>query len=74
MRNFSEQELVRREKRDRLVESGLDAFGQRYDREDYANDINNPPEPDTLVYMKLKGKKIKEVQVEMSDREFGESY
>lgn len=40
---------------------------------DYANDINNPPEPDTLAYMKLKGKKIKEVQVEMNDREFGES-
>ena len=47
-----------------------------YDKEtiiDYANDINNPPEPDTLVYMMLKGKKVKEVQVEMSDREFGES-
>lgn len=47
-----------------------------YDKEtisDYANDINNPPEPDTLAYMKLKGKKIKEVQVEMQDREFGES-
>ena len=47
-----------------------------YDKEtiaDYANDINNPPEPDTLAYMKLKGKKIKEVQVEMNDREFGES-
>ena len=39
MREFSEQELVRREKRDRLVELGLDAFGQRYDREDYAKDI-----------------------------------
>lgn len=47
-----------------------------YDRsciEDYANDINNPPEPDTLVYMMLRKKKIKEVQVEMNDREFGES-
>ncbi len=47
-----------------------------YDKEtikDYANNINNPPEPDTLVYMKLKGKKIKEVQVEMSDREQGQS-
>lgn len=47
-----------------------------YDKEtiaDYANDINNPPEPDTLVYMKLKGKKIKEVQVEMNEREFGNS-
>ena len=47
-----------------------------YDKDtikDYANDINNPPEPDTLAYMKLKGKKIKEVQVTMNDREFGES-
>lgn len=47
-----------------------------YDKDaikDYANDINNPPEPDTLVYMMLKHKKVKEVQVEMSDREFGES-
>ena len=39
MRDFSEQELVRREKRDKLVELGLDAFGQRYDREDFAKDI-----------------------------------
>ena len=39
MRDFSEQELVRREKRDRLVELGLDPFGQRYNREDYAKDI-----------------------------------
>lgn len=47
-----------------------------YDREtirDYSNDINNPPEPDTLVYMILKKKKVKEIQVEMNDREFGES-
>lgn len=48
-----------------------------YDREcikDYALDMNNPPEPDTLVYMLKKGRKIQEVQVQMSDREFGESY
>lgn len=47
-----------------------------YDKEtikDYSNDINNPPEPDTLVYMLLKKKKVKEIQVEMNDREFGES-
>ncbi|MDF9824977.1 glycosyltransferase involved in cell wall biosynthesis [Breznakia sp. PF5-3] len=53
--------------------SGLRA----YDKEtivDYATDMNNPPEPDTLVYMIRKKRKIKEVQVEMSDREFGESY
>ena len=39
MREFSEQELVRREKKDKLVELGLDAFGQRYDRKDFAKDI-----------------------------------
>ena len=32
------------------------------------------PEPDTLVYMLKKKMSIKEVQVEMKDREFGESY
>lgn len=41
---------------------------------DYALDMNNPPEPDTLVYMIRKKRKIKEVQVEMRDRQFGESY
>lgn len=41
---------------------------------DYAMDSNNPPEPDTLVYMLRKGKKIKEIQVNMKEREFGESY
>lgn len=48
-----------------------------YDRsciELYANDMNNPPEPDTLVCMLKNGKKIKEVQVTMSEREYGESY
>ena len=39
MREFTEQELVRREKADRLRELGLDPFGHRYDREDYAEDI-----------------------------------
>lgn len=41
---------------------------------DFATDMNNPPEPDTLVYMYRKNRKIKEVQVQMSEREFGESY
>ena len=48
-----------------------------YDRDciiDYANEMNNPPEPDTLVYMLRKQRKIKEIQIQMSDREFGESY
>ena len=41
MRKFTEQELVRREKRDRLVEMGIDAFGHRFDRTDYAQDIKD---------------------------------
>lgn len=48
-----------------------------YDRaciKDYASEMNNPPEPDTLVHMLRKQRKIKEIQVQMSDREFGESY
>ena len=39
MRNLSEQELVRRGKLDNLRELGLDPFGHRYDRSDYALDI-----------------------------------
>ncbi len=53
--------------------SGMRAFDKETIIE-YANNMNYPPEPDTLVYMLRKGKKVKEVQVEMSDREFGESY
>ena len=41
MREFSEQEIVRREKSEKLRELGLDPFGQRYDREDYAQDIKD---------------------------------
>lgn len=42
--------------------------------DEFANQRNYPPEPDMLVYMIKKGKKLSEVQVEMRDREFGESY
>lgn len=38
-REYTEQELVRREKSEKLRELGLDPFGHRYDREDFANDI-----------------------------------
>ena len=53
--------------------SGFRAYNKKC-IQDYANDMNNPPEPDTLVYMLRKKRKIKEIQVQMSDREFGESY
>ena len=39
MREFTEQELVRREKAEKLRELGLDPFGQRFDRKDFAADI-----------------------------------
>ena len=53
--------------------SGFRAYNKECIK-DYALTPNMPPEPDTLVYMLKKGKNIKEVQVEMSEREFGESY
>ena len=39
MREFTEQELVRREKLTKLKELGLDPFGQRFDRDAFAKDI-----------------------------------
>ena len=41
---------------------------------EFANYINYPPEPDCLVYLLRRKFRIKEVQVEMSEREFGTSY
>lgn len=39
MREFSEQELVRREKCEKLRELGLDPFGHKYDRKDFCKDV-----------------------------------
>ena len=39
MRKLTEQEIVRRDKARKLEEMGLDPYGQRFDREDYAKDI-----------------------------------
>ena len=52
--------------------SGMRAYNKNIIKE-YALDMNNPPDPDTLVYMLKKKKKIKEIQVEMSEREQGTS-
>ena len=53
--------------------SGMRAFNKKGINELVTN-MNLPPEPDTLVYMIKNGMKVKEVQVEMSEREFGTSY
>ena len=39
MREFTEQEQVRRDKCEKLREMGLDPFGQRFERDSYAADI-----------------------------------
>ncbi|MBQ6687238.1 MAG: lysine--tRNA ligase [Bacilli bacterium] len=39
MREFSDQELVRREKAENIRSLGMDPFGQKYERTDYAKDI-----------------------------------
>ena len=41
MRELTDQEMVRREKAQNLRQLGLDPFGQRYDRTDYAEDIKS---------------------------------
>lgn len=53
--------------------SGMRAFGKSV-AEEYAQNMNYPPEPDTLVYMMKKGKRVKEVPVHMEERKFGKSY
>lgn len=53
--------------------SGMRAYGPRAIREFIINN-SLTPEPDTLVYMLKKGLTVTEVQVEMKNREFGESY
>mgnify|MGYP000658868236 CR=1 FL=1 len=39
MREFTEQELVRREKAEKIKSMGLDPFGERFDRTGYAKEI-----------------------------------
>lgn len=53
--------------------SGMRAYNQDAIKQ-FVQNASLTPEPDTLVYLLKKGMKIKEVQVEMKDREFGESY
>ncbi len=53
--------------------SGMRAYNKKA-IEMFVNNDSLTPEPDTMVYMIKKGLKVKEVQVEMKDREFGESY
>lgn len=53
--------------------SGMRAYNKKA-IEMFVKNASLTPEPDTLVYMIKKGLAVNEVQVEMKDREFGESY
>lgn len=53
--------------------SGMRAYDKKAIWE-FNRNASLTPEPDTLVYMMKKGLKVEEVQVEMKEREFGESY
>lgn len=53
--------------------SGMRAYNKKA-IEMFNTNASLTPEPDTIVFMMKKGLKVKEVQVEMSEREFGESY
>lgn len=53
--------------------SGMRAYNQEAIKE-FVTNSSLTPEPDTLVYMLKKQMRVKEVEVEMSEREFGESY
>ena len=41
MREFTDQEIVRREKLEKLKELGLDPYGQKFDRDAYAKEIKD---------------------------------
>lgn len=53
--------------------SGMRLFNRRM-IEKFAYTMNYGPEPDTISYLVRCGAKVKEIQVEMKDREAGESY
>ena len=53
--------------------SGMRAYNKRI-IDEFNNNASLSPEPDTLVYLLKKGRKIKEIQVSMNEREYGESY
>lgn len=53
--------------------SGMRMFSRNM-IEEFAKNLNYGPEPDTISYLLKNGAKISEVQVQMEERQFGESY
>ena len=55
-REYTEQELIRREKVDKLKELGLDPFGQRFDRTSTSGIIKSLYESDVKIVKEIKAK------------------
>ena len=53
--------------------SGMRMFSENMIKE-FAQNLNYGPEPDTISYLLKNGARISEVQVEMDERQFGNSY
>lgn len=53
--------------------SGMRMFNKNLIKE-FALNLNFTPEPDTISYLIKRGLKVREVQVQMREREFGQSY
>ncbi len=53
--------------------SGMRMFSESM-IEEFAQNMNYGPEPDTISYLLKNGAKVSEVQVKMEERQFGESY
>lgn len=53
--------------------SGMRMFSRSMIKE-FAQNLNYGPEPDTVSYLLKNGAKVSEVQVEMEERQYGESY
>jgi len=69
MREFSDQELVRREKAENIRNMGMDPFGQKFDRKDFAMDIKEKYKEWFLA--ETRGKV--ESDVEMAKKIYGDS-
>ena len=66
-RKFSEQELVRREKLQELIDKGIDPFGQKFDVTAYSKEIKEK-------YGDERRTEISNVAADIDDEDFEEEF
>ncbi len=73
--NYFLQKIVYITTRKKITDptSGMRLYGKRMIHL-FGNNINMPPEPDTLAYLLRCGYKIEEIEVQMRERQAGTSY